>query len=232
MSQIAEQLNSVRQRIHKAAREAGRDPSSIQLLAVSKTQPQAQIQAALEAGQQAFGESYLQEALPKIQALTHRPGGDTVQWHFIGPIQSNKTAMIAGHFAWVHSIDSLKIAQRLNKQRPTYLPPLNICIQVNTSGEVTKSGVSPEALPELASAIQALPQLYLRGLMTIPAPTHNPEAQRQPFRLLCQLETHLCQQGYALDTLSMGMSQDLEAAVAEGATIVRVGTDIFGARRP
>lgn len=231
MSQIAQQLDNVRQRIDNAARQAGRDPSSIQLLAVSKTQPLTQIQAAIQAGQRAFGESYLQEAIPKITALAKTQPVDSIEWHFIGPIQSNKTASIASHFAWVHSIASLKIARRLNSQRPVSMPPLNVCIQVDTSGETSKSGVSVQALGELANVIRELPHLRLRGLMTIPAPASDPLVQRQPFRQLRQLAESLMQQGYVLDTLSMGMSQDLEAAVTEGATIVRVGTDIFGTRR-
>ena len=231
MSQIAQQLDHVRQRIDNAARQAGRDPSSIQLLAVSKTQPIKQIQAAIQAGQMAFGESYLQEAIPKITDLAKTQPVESIEWHFIGPIQSNKTAGIASHFGWVHSVASLKIAQRLNNQRPATLPPLNICIQVDTSREASKAGVGVQALADLASAIRDLPQLCLRGLMTIPARSTEPRIQRQPFRLLNQLAENLIQQGHPLDTLSMGMSQDFEAAILEGATIVRVGTDIFGTRR-
>jgi pyridoxal phosphate enzyme (YggS family) len=229
MSQIAQQLANVRRRIQQAATLAGREAAAIQLLAVSKTQPLARIQAAIEAGQYAFGESYVQEAIPKIDALalTHAD----IEWHFIGPIQANKTAAIARHFSWVHSLDRLKIAQRLSEQRPAHLPALHICIQVNISGESSKSGIEAHALPELVQAVQALPGLHLRGLMTVPAPSEDAQAQRHPFAKLRELLQTLNNQGAALDTLSMGMSQDLEAAVAEGATIVRVGTDIFGARR-
>ena len=230
MSQIAQQLDKVRQRIRSAAILAGREPSSVQLLAVSKTHSLEQILAAIQAGQYAFGESYVQEAITKIEAIAHSHLQPPIEWHFIGPIQSNKTAAIASHFSWVHSVDRLKIAQRLNEQRPTYLPELNICIQVNTSGETSKAGVSPRALTELANAIQTLPRLRLRGLMTIPAPSQDPQVQRLPFAQLRQLMESLCNRGYSLDTLSMGMSQDLESAIVEGATIVRIGTDIFGAR--
>ena len=229
MSQIAQQIAKVRQRIRQAATSAGRDAGAIQLLAVSKTQPIDQILAAIEVGQLAFGESYVQEAIPKIEALA--TARDDIEWHFIGPIQANKTMAIAQHFSWVHSIDRLKIAQRLSAQRPAHLPELNLCIQVNTSGEASKSGVRAQALPELVQVIQGLGGLCLRGLMTIPAPSTDPQAQRRPFAELRELMQSLNNQGADLDTLSMGMSQDLEAAVAEGATIVRVGTDIFGARR-
>lgn len=229
MSQIAQQLANVRRRIQQAAILAGREAASIQLLAVSKTQPVARIQAAIEVGQRAFGESYVQEAIPKIDAIT--TSHDDIEWHFIGPIQANKTAAIARHFSWVHSLERLKIAQRLSEQRPTHLPALNICIQVNISKEPTKSGIEAHALPELVQAVQALPRLCLRGLMSVPAPSENAQAQRRPFAELRELLQTLNNQGAALDTLSMGMSQDLEAAIAEGATIVRVGTDIFGTRR-
>ena len=225
MSTIAERLAQVRLRISQAAAAAERDPDSIQLLAVSKTRPIADLQAALEAGQTAFGESYLQDALHKIVAL-----GERVEWHFIGPIQSNKTRQIASHFAWVHSVDRLKIAQRLSEQRPTALPPLNVCLQINTSAETTKAGVHPDEAPELAHALALLPQLRLRGLMTIPAAAADMAQQRQPFAQLRELLEQLNTSGLELDTLSMGMSNDLEAAIAEGATIVRIGTAIFGPR--
>jgi PLP dependent protein len=229
MSQIAQQLAKVRRRIQDSAVLAGREVVSIQLLAVSKTQPLARIQTAIEAGQHAFGESYVQEAIPKIEAIAALR--DDIDWHYIGPIQSNKTEAIARHFSWVHSLDRLKIAQRLSKQRPDHLPELNICIQINTSGEASKSGIEARALPEFVQAIQDLPRLRLRGLMTVPAPSEDAQAQRRPFAELRRLLQNLNNQGVALDTLSMGMSRDLEAAIAEGATIVRVGTDIFGARR-
>ena len=225
MSTIAERLTQVRLRIAQAAMAAGRDPASIRLLAVSKTRPVTDLEAALAAGQTTFGESYLQDALPKIAAI-----GERAEWHFIGPIQSNKTRQIAGHFAWVHSVDRLKIAQRLNEQRPAGLPPLNVCLQVNTSGENTKAGISPATTLTLATAVAALPRLRLRGLMTIPAPEQDVQQQRQPFALLRQLLEQLNAKGFELDTLSMGMSNDLEAAILEGATLVRIGTAIFGPR--
>jgi len=225
MSTIAERLTQVRLRIAQAAMAAGRDPASIRLLAVSKTRPVTDLEAALAAGQTTFGESYLQDALPKIAAI-----GERAEWHFIGPIQSNKTRQIAGHFAWVHSVDRLKIAQRLSEQRPRQLPPLNVCLQVNTSGESTKGGVSPEETETLATAVATLPHLRLRGLMTIPAHTQDVRQQHQPFALLRRLQEQLNANGFELDTLSMGMSNDLEAAIAEGANLVRIGTAIFGPR--
>lgn len=225
MSTIAERLTQVRLRIRQAAITAGRDPDSIQLLAVSKTRPIADLEAALAAGQTAFGESYLQDALPKIIAL-----GERAEWHFIGPIQSNKTRQIASHFAWVHSVDRLKIAERLSEQRPPHLPPLNVCLQINTSGENSKAGTSLAEAPQLAQALAGLPRLRLRGLMTIPAPAAEMAQQRRPFAQLRQLLEQLNAMGLALDTLSMGMSDDLEAAIAEGATVVRIGTAIFGPR--
>jgi len=226
MTTIASALTSVKRRIAAAAATAGRSPDDIQLLAVSKTWPAAAIAEAARTGQRAFGESYLQEALDKIGALHAL----TLEWHFIGPIQRNKTRPIAENFAWAHGVDRLDIAQRLNDARPPALPPLNVCLQVNISGEATKSGVSPEALPALARAVAALPRLTLRGLMTIPRPATG-AAQRVPFQRLRQLRESLTRQGFSLDTLSMGMSSDLDAAVAEGATIVRVGTAIFGTRQ-
>lgn len=225
MSTIADRLAQVRMRISQAAATAARDPNSIRLLAVSKTRPVADLEAALAAGQRAFGESYLQDALPKIAAI-----GERAEWHFIGPIQSNKTRQIASHFAWVHSVDRLKIAQRLSEQRPAGLPPLNICLQVNTSGETTKGGVLPEETRNLAEAVALLPHLRLRGLMTIPAPVQDVTQQRRPFAQLRRLLEQLNANGLELDTLSMGMSNDLEAAIAEGATLVRIGTAIFGPR--
>ena len=225
MSTISDRLKQVQSRISQAAIAAGREPASIKLIAVSKTQPVSMLEAALAAGQTTFGESYLQDALPKIEAI-----GDRAEWHFIGPIQSNKTRQIAAHFDWVHSVDRLKIAQRLNEQRPKDLPPLNICLQINTSGEAVKAGISPTDARGLAEAICALPHLKLRGLMTIPAWEQDPERQRQPFHQLRILFEQLNNDGFQLDTLSMGMSTDMEAAIAEGATLVRVGTAIFGPR--
>ena len=196
------------------------------ILPVSKTRPAEDIVAVAKAGLQAVGENYLQEALDKIEALQQL----ALQWHFIGPIQSNKTQPIARHFDWVHSVDREKIARRLSEQRPENLAPLNICLQVNISREASKSGVMPEDLPELARQVSELPRLRLRGLMAIPAASSDFEAQRASFRALREALEQLNTMGLQLDTLSMGMSGDLEAAIAEGATIVRVGTDIFGAR--
>lgn len=226
MSRITDSLGSLRQRIADTERTFSRAPGSVRLLAVSKTRPTTDIEAAYQGGQEAFGESYLQEALEKVEALSHL----ALEWHFIGPIQANKTRPIAGHFHWVHSVDRLKVARRLSDQRPVALPPLNVCLQLNMSGEPSKAGVPPEAVPELASAVAALPRLCLRGLMTIPAPDQDFERQRVPFRQLRAILTDLNHRGLALDTLSMGMTADLEAAIAEGATIVRVGTAIFGPR--
>jgi PLP dependent protein len=224
---IAGRLARTRARIDDAARRFGRDPESIALLAVSKTQPAERLRAAWQAGQRCFGESYLQEALNKLRALEDLPA----QWHFIGPMQANKTKAIAENFDWVHSIDRLKIARRLNDQRPAERAPLQVCLQVNSSGETSKSGIVWEQLPELAAEIRRLPALRLRGLMTLPAPSDDFEVQRRPFRKLREALEDLNRRGLALDTLSMGMSGDLEAAIAEGATVVRVGTGIFGQRR-
>lgn len=227
MSDIATRLDQVIQRIRDAEQAAGREPGSVQLLAVSKTRPVEDIRASINIGQVRFGESYVQEAVAKIQRLADQL---QVEWHFIGPIQSNKTALLAEYFDWIHSVDRLKIAQRLNDQRPDGLTPLNICIQVNTSGEASKSGIQPDKLFELAERIRALPRLKLRGLMTIPAPENDQEKQHLPFRQLHSLFEALNAQGYQLDTLSMGMTDDMEAAIMEGATIVRIGTAIFGSR--
>lgn len=205
---------------------AYRRKESIKLLAVSKGFSAVTVREAYQAGQRAFGESYIQEALDKIGLLRDLP----LEWHFIGPIQSNKTRAIATHFAWAHSVDRLKIAERLSAQRPASLPPLNVCIQVNVSEEDSKSGVAPSGLVELAQAVASLPQLKLRGLMAIPAPVEGLEAQRVPFAKLRELMQQINMQGLALDTLSMGMSHDFSAAILEGATIVRVGTAIFGER--
>jgi PLP dependent protein len=228
MPDLIHNLDAVRQRIALAAQVAGRDPRSITLLAVSKTFPAEDIRAALAAGQHAFGENYVQEALTKLDALADLR--DSIEWHFIGPLQSNKTRPVAERFDWVHSVDRLKIAQRLAEQRPDGLPPLNVCIQVNVSGEASKSGVSPNEAAEVAHAVAALPKLHLRGLMAIPEPAGGIEEQRAPHRALRELFERLRADGLALDTLSMGMSGDLEAAVLEGATMVRIGTAIFGAR--
>ncbi|WP_406850895.1 YggS family pyridoxal phosphate-dependent enzyme [Herbaspirillum huttiense] len=230
MSSIAQHLQHVQQQIAQAAGQAGRVPSSVQLLAVSKTFGPEAVAEAVAAGQRAFGENYLQEALDKIAALPALVPDTPLEWHFIGPIQSNKTRPIAEHFDWVHSVDRLKIAQRLSEQRPEELGPLNICLQVNISGEASKSGLTPEELPEVAAQVTQLPRLRLRGLMAIPAPSDDMKQQCAAFAAVRGLYEQLRTGGLPLDTLSMGMSADLEAAVAEGATIVRVGSAIFGAR--
>ena len=223
MSTIADNIGQVRQRIRAAADAVQRDANSIHLLAVSKTKPAQALREAYAAGMHEFGENYLQEALGKQAELTDLP----LSWHFIGPIQSNKTRAIAENFAWVHSVDRLKIAQRLSEQRPADLAPLNICIQVNVSGEASKSGCTPADLPALANAISALPRLKLRGLMAIPEPTEDRAAQDAAFAAVRDLQASL---NLPLDTLSMGMSHDLESAIAQGATWVRIGTALFGAR--
>jgi pyridoxal phosphate enzyme (YggS family) len=223
MSTIADNISQVSARIAAAARQAQREPSQVGLLAVSKTKPATAIREAFAAGVRDFGENYLQEALSKQEELADLP----LIWHFIGPIQSNKTRAIAEHFAWVHSVDRLKIAQRLSEQRPSTLAPLNVCIQVNVSGEASKSGCAPDDVQALATAIQALPNLHLRGLMAIPEPTDDPAAQDAAFARVRALQQDL---QLPLDTLSMGMSHDLEAAIAQGATWVRIGTALFGAR--
>jgi PLP dependent protein len=230
MSTISRNLDAVDATITAAAEAAGRPRDTVQLLAVSKTFPAAAVLEAMQSGQRAFGENYLQEALDKIAAVAQAAPGVNVEWHFIGPIQSNKTRPIASHFAWVHTVDRLKVAQRLSEQRPPELGPLNICLQVNISGEESKSGISPDALPALARAVADLPHLRLRGLMAIPEPETDPARQRAAFARLRALADALRAGGIELDTLSMGMSGDLEAAVAEGATIVRIGSAIFGAR--
>ena len=223
MSTIAGNIAQVEARIRAAALAVHRDVTSIHLLAVSKTKPAAALREAHAAGVRDFGENYLQEARAKQVELADLP----LCWHFIGPIQSNKTRDIAEHFAWVHSVDRLKIAQRLSEQRPADLPPLNICIQVNVSGEASKSGCTPTDLPALAAAISALPRLKLRGLMAIPEPTEDRAEQDAAFAQVRSLQERL---NMGLDTLSMGMSHDLESAIAQGATWVRIGTALFGAR--
>ena len=226
MTTIAVRLQDIRRRIETAAAESGRRGSDVALLAVSKTFPASYIEEAYRGGQKAFGESYAQEGVRKITTLAHLP----LEWHFIGPIQSNKTALIAERFHWVHGVDREKVAKRLNSARSADLPPVNVCIQVNVSGEASKSGVEPGEEKELARAIAELPHLRLRGLMTIPEPTPDMGLQRQRFALLRELKEGLAREGHDLDTLSMGMSDDFEAAILEGATIVRVGTAIFGER--
>jgi pyridoxal phosphate enzyme (YggS family) len=230
MSTITANLQAVQRSIALAARNVSRHPHEINLLAVSKTfGPEAVIEAA-QAGQAAFGENYLQEALEKMKAVQAMAPQLKLAWHYIGPIQSNKTRPIAEHFEWVHSVDREKIAQRLSEQRPAHLPPLNLCLQVNISGEATKCGVMPEDVLQLAQSIAPLPHVKLRGLMAIPEPAATFDEQRIPFMRLRELFELLRTHGFVLDTLSMGMSADMEAAIAEGATIVRIGTAIFGQR--
>ncbi|MGE4532633.1 YggS family pyridoxal phosphate-dependent enzyme [Halomonas sp.] len=228
---LAESLAAARQRLADALSRAGRPVADARLLAVSKTKPAGMIREAWHLGQRDFGENYVQEALEKQQVLADL---EDIVWHFIGPLQSNKTREVAEHFAWVHSVDREKIARRLNDQRPAALPPLEVCLQVNISGEASKSGASLEALPALAEAVLALPRLRLRGLMAIPAPAEGLAAQREPCARLRQALEALRERfpEAPLDTLSMGMSDDLEAAVLESATLVRLGTAIFGAREP
>ena len=224
MATISDNLQVVGERIARAARAAGRDPVSVTLLAVSKSQPVARIEEARAAGHKAFGENYVQEALEKMDAL---PG---IEWHLIGPLQSNKTRLAAERFAWVHTLEREKIARRLSEQRPAGLPPLNVLIQVNVSGEATKSGVAVEAIAALARAIAPLPRLRLRGLMAVPEPTPDVALQRMRFRTVKAAFENL-ERELGFDTLSMGMSEDMESAIAEGATLVRIGSAIFGARK-
>jgi pyridoxal phosphate enzyme (YggS family) len=226
MTTIAYNLQAVREAIAAAAIKAGRRPDDVGLLAVSKTFAPAALREAYNAGQTCFAESYVQEALDKIIALQDLP----IEWHYIGPIQSNKTRAIAENFVWVHSLDRLKIAERLSEQRPAYLPPLQVCLQVNISLEASKSGIAPNGVSALAHAITKLPNLKLRGLMAVPAPSNASAEQRQPFAQLRRLRDQLNQESLHLDTLSMGMSHDFAAAIAEGATMVRIGTAIFGNR--
>jgi len=216
----------VRERIAAAAVRAGRDPKSVHLLAVSKAQALAAVESAWDHGQTDFGENYLQDALPKIAAFATRPA----VWHFIGALQSNKSREVATRFQWMHTLDRDSIARRLSEQRPEGPGPLQVCLQVNVSGESSKGGVTPERIAALAQAVTGLPNLRLRGLMAIPAPAEGMEAQRKPFRVLRELLDDLKRRGHEVDTLSMGMSDDLEAAVMEGSTIVRIGTAIFGKR--
>ena len=226
MHDIATALNTIRARIGELERRYRREPGSVTLLAVSKTKPPEAVRAAIAAGQLAFGENHLQDAMTKVDAVD----GRGVSWHFIGAVQSNKTRSIAAHFDWVHSIEREKIATRLSAQRSAGRGPLDVCIEVNVSGEETKSGVPPADVEPLARLIRELPGLRLRGLMAIPCPAEDFETQRIPFRLLRELLDDLNAKGLGLDTLSMGMTADLEAAIAEGATIVRIGTAIFGPR--
>jgi hypothetical protein len=223
---VAQRLHAVAGRIRAAETAAGRAPGSVRLLAVSKTHAQARVREAWEAGQRAFGESYLQEALEKLRALADLD----LEWHFIGRIQANKTRSIAEHFAWVQGLDDPRHARRLSEQRPPGLPPLQVCIQVNVSGEASKGGVVPAEAAALLEFCEGLPRLRVRGLMAIPAPADDEAGRRAPLRALRELRDRLARPGRPLDTLSMGMSDDLEAAVAEGSTLVRIGTAIFGPR--
>ena len=225
-ARLTARLDAVREQITLACARVNRNPAGVHLLAVSKTFPADAVRAAHAAGQTAFGENYVQEGMEKISALADL----ALEWHFIGPLQSNKTRQVAEHFAWVHAVDRLKIAERLSEQRPAGLPALNVCIQVNVSGEASKSGITPAEAAPLARCIAALPRLKLRGLMSIPEPVEGVDAQRAPHRALRFLFDRLNTGGLALDTLSMGMSADLEAAIIEGATLVRIGTAIFGER--
>jgi pyridoxal phosphate enzyme (YggS family) len=228
MTTIGDNLQQVRARVAKACKSAGRDAAGVQLLAVSKTFGPEAVRDAHAAGQRAFGENYVQEALSKIEALADLR--TELEWHCIGPLQSNKTRAVAEHFDWVHSVDRLKIAQRLSEQRPAVLPPLQVCLQVNVDGGANKSGVTPAEAVALASAVAELPRLRLRGIMAIPEPAPDFAAQRDLFMRAAVVFDEICQAGVALDTLSLGMSADQEAAISAGSTMVRVGTAIFGGR--
>ncbi len=227
MTTIPSRLQAVHARIAKAAQSVGRRPDEITLLVASKTHPAERVRETWLAGQTIFGENYLQEALAKMPLLSDLP----IEWHFIGPIQSNKTRRIAEYFSWVHGVDRVKIADRLAKDRPESLPPLQICLQVNVSEEASKSGVAPEELAQLAAHVVRLPRLKFRGLMAVPELTTATALQRSQFHMLWELFDRLKRDGYELDTLSMGMSEDMDIAIAEGATIVRIGTAILGPRR-
>jgi pyridoxal phosphate enzyme (YggS family) len=228
--QIAANLGRLRARIDAAARESGRSVDRITLVGASKGQPATLIAAALDAGLHDFGESYVQDALPKMTQLAALSPAAPITWHFIGALQSNKTRAVAENFAWVHGIDRLRIAQRLSEQRPFHAPPLNVCVQVRIGGEASKGGAEPGALPQLLRDIALLPRLKLRGLMCLPPPETDPMRQQHWLHQLRQLFESVNADGAGLDTLSMGMSEDLEAAVREGATLLRIGTDLFGPR--
>ena len=233
MATIAGNLQAIKARIAAASAAAGRDPASVTLLAVSKTHPAALLAEACAAGQRAFGENYVQEAVAKMEALALLIGADAaraLEWHLIGPLQSNKTRIVAEHFAWIHTIEREKIAHRLSEQRPAGLAPLQVLVQVNVSGEASKSGVAARQVAALARTVAAMPRLRLRGLMAIPEPSEDAAIQRARFRAVRRLFERLVEDGLALDTLSMGMSDDMEMAIAEGATMVRIGTAIFGPR--
>lgn len=230
MSTIEHNLQDVRRRIAAAASECGRDAKEITLLAVSKTKPASALEEAMAAGQRAFGENYVQEGVEKIQHFATHPLAGELVWHFIGPLQSNKSRLVAEHFGWCHTVDRLKIATRLNEQRPANLPPLNVLVQVNISDEASKSGVTLAELPALVDAVAALPRLRLRGLMAIPAPESDPARQLAVFRQMADALAAMQARHPQMDTLSMGMTDDMPAAIAAGSTLVRIGTAIFGAR--
>ncbi len=231
MTIIGQRVLATRERITQLELHYQRGAGSVQLLAVSKTRTVKDILDAVAVGQIRFGESYVQEALPKIKQLAQQATGHDLEWHFIGPLQSNKTRGIAENFSWLHSLDRLSLARRLNDQRPENMPPLNVCLQINISAEPGKSGTTPESVFELAEAVNSFPRLQLRGLMTVPSQQDNLQRQREAFYQLHELYSRLNTSGHALDTLSMGMTEDMEAAIAEGATFVRIGTGIFGPRK-
>jgi pyridoxal phosphate enzyme (YggS family) len=228
MATIADNLQLVTSRINRVCSRLGRPPESVTLLAVSKTFPAVTVREGFHAGLRRFGENYVQEALDKIAELADLRS--QIEWHLIGPLQSNKTRVVAEAFDWVHTVDRLKVAQRLSEQRPAHLPPLQVCIQVNASGEASKSGVAPDEALALALAVAALPRLTLRGVMAIPEPSEDPAVQRQSLGDVRAIFERLRAQGLPLDTLSMGMSTDLEAAIEQGSTLVRVGSALFGKR--
>lgn len=228
MATIASKLQLVQSRILQACLKVDRSPDGVALLAVSKTFPAAAVREAFQTGQRRFGENYVQEALDKMAELADLRA--QIEWHLIGPLQSNKTRVVAEHFDWVHTVDRLKIAQRLSEQRPPHLPPLQVCIQVNTSGEASKSGVEPAQALALAQAVAQLPHLQLRGVMALPAPSNDASTQHQALKSIRSVFDDIRSQGLTLDTLSMGMSADLEAAVEQGSTMVRIGSAIFGQR--
>lgn len=230
MSTIQQNLQNVRSRIAAAALDCARTPEEVKLLAVSKTKPVEAIAAAIAAGQYAFGENYVQEGVDKIRYFAQQPAGSKLEWHFIGPLQSNKSRLVAEHFAWCHTVDRLRIAQRLSNQRPTTMPPLNVLIQINISDEQSKSGIALSELPTLAAAVAIMPNLTLRGVMTIPAPEKDYQRQLAVFAQVNHAYQALKRHYPQVDTLSMGMTDDMCAAIVAGSTMVRIGTAIFGAR--
>ena len=229
-NRVADALAAVRERIAAAERHFERVPGSVALVAVAKTKPASLVREAWEAGQRQFGENFVQEAVEKLDTLSVLSGPGGIEWHFVGALQANKSRVVAERFDWVHTVDRIRIARRLSDQRPAWLPPLNVCLQINVSGESSKSGVPVDEAPELASAVAELPRLRLRGLMTIPRPCTGFDEQRTALRPLVEAYERLRADGLGLDTLSMGMTDDLEAAVAEGTTMVRIGTAVFGPR--